>query len=103
MASSCLSRTLLHLFHKSHGAAGQTSDPHFVRSASVSPPPFAEKVISAVSGSAGLGQALEVQEVEFRRRFAKAGQDGVRLAAMMGLVVEPVVEGGHQRLNELVR
>ena len=36
--------------------------------------------------------AVEEQEVEFWRRSAEACQDGVRLAAMMGLVVEEVVE-----------
>ena len=31
------------------------------------------------------------------------GQDRVRLAAMVGLVVEPVIERRHQRLDEFVR
>src|SRR5262249_32149719 len=55
------------------------------------------------SRASGFDQALIVEQVEFGCGPVEAGQDHVRLAAMMGLVIEPVVEGGHERLNELVR
>src|SRR5215475_4966927 len=55
------------------------------------------------SRASGFDQALIVEQVELGCGLVEAGQDHMCLAAMMGLVIEPVVEGGHQRLNELVR
>src|SRR5260370_21918957 len=55
------------------------------------------------SSLSGFNQALIVQQVELGRLLSEAGQDHMRLTAVMGLVVEPVVERRHQGLHELVR
>jgi hypothetical protein len=51
-------------------------------------PPRQERQGSMRSSRTGCDEALEIQQVELRRLSAKARQDHVRLAAMMGLVIE---------------
>src|SRR4051812_27387374 len=61
------------------------------------------RTTNSCSCAAGLGLALIVQKVEFGRRLAQAGQDHMCVTTMVGLVIEPVVERGHQLLHELLR
>src|SRR3977135_793108 len=62
-----------------------------------------QRIVNSFSTPAGLDLALIVQQVELGCLLAQAGQDHMRLATVMGLVVEPVVERRHQGLHELIR
>jgi hypothetical protein len=46
---------------------------------------------------------LKVQKIEFGRGADEAGEDRVRLAAMMGLVVEQMRQRRGERLGEFFR
>src|SRR5712664_2926216 len=61
------------------------------------------RIVNSFLSPAGLDLALIVQQVELGSLLAEAGQDHMRLTAVMCLVVEPVVERRHQRLHELIR
>src|SRR3981081_3891175 len=85
----------------------------FIRASSASEPAQAptsraasnayRRMVNSSSGLSGLDQALIVQQVELGGLLAQAGQDHMCVTAVMGLVVEPVVERRHQGLHELVR
>jgi len=54
--------------------------------------------------SGGFGrQPLEIQQIEFRRFADQTGQQRMDLAAVVGLVVEPVRQRRGQLLLELFR
>ena len=58
---------------------------------------------SAGSGGGFGGQTLEKQQVELRRLTDQAGQDRMDLAAVMGLVVEPMRQRRRQFLLDFLR
>src|SRR6202521_3597437 len=66
--------------------------------------PLAEEGL-ARSAEADAGLALEHQEIERRRKVAaaQAGKQRVHLAAMVGLVIEEVVDRGRERLGDRLR
>ena len=51
---------------------------------------------------AGGDLPLVEEQVEFGRGLAEARQDHVSVTAVMGLMVEPVIQRGHQLLHEFV-
>jgi hypothetical protein len=56
-----------------------------------------------MSGSGFAGKSLEKQQIELRRFAGKAGQQGMDLPAVVGLVIEPVRQCRGQLLLELFR
>jgi hypothetical protein len=68
------------------------------------PQPCAEGgEVFVISAGRPCRQPLEKQQIEFRRLADQAGQQGVDLAAVVGLVIEPVRQRRGQRLLELLR
>src|SRR5436189_981774 len=61
------------------------------------------KAAAPALGEADAGLALEDQQVEGRGLALEAGQQAMRLAAVMGLVVEEMQQQRHQRLLDLSR
>jgi len=59
--------------------------------------------IFMISGGRFCDRPLKKQEIEFRRLADQTSQHGVYLSPVMGLVIEPMRQGGRQLLLELFR
>src|ERR1700720_3631572 len=59
--------------------------------------------VFVISGGGSGRHPLKIQQIEFRRLADEAGQQGVNLPAVVGLVIEPVRQRRGQLLLELIR
>src|SRR5882724_1760592 len=78
---------------------GESRDDNFT----LWPPLGCREAAALALGEADAGLALEDQQVEGRSLAFEAGQQAVRLATVMGLVVEEMQQQRHQRLLDLSR